>query len=96
MRTNASRHCKDLSPYEGDTRVLYDDAGDGPVRKHVTWRSEAAAVEVRDAQVAFGVDRANAERVEAAFADVDRVDVTADAGDVNLSVRRRLEDLGYA
>jgi arylsulfatase len=96
MRTNASRHCEDLSPYEGDTRVLYDDAGDGPVRKHVTWRSEAAAVEVRDAQVAFGVDRANAERVEAAFADVDRVDVTADAGDVNLSVRRRLEDLGYA
>jgi arylsulfatase A-like enzyme len=96
MRSNASRHCDDLSPYEGDTRVLYEDVGDGLVRKHVTWRSEPAVVEVHDAQVSYRVKGRDLGPVEASFADLERVAVTADAGDVDRSVRRRLEDLGYA
>jgi hypothetical protein len=96
MRTIASRYSEDLSPYEGETRVLYEDAGDGHVRKHVAWKSETAAVAVRDAQVSYRMEEPDPDRVEAAFADLDRVDVTADAGDVDRNVQRRLEDLGYA
>jgi arylsulfatase len=96
MRTIASRYCEDLSPYEGETRVLYEDSDDRHVRKHLAWKSETAAVAVRDAQVSYRIQEPNPNRVEAAFADLDRVEVTAEAGDVDRSVQRRLEDLGYA
>ena len=96
MRRNASRYCEDLSPYEGETRVLYEDATQGTVRKHVVRESEVAALEVQNAQVSYPIDDADAGRVETAFAGLDRVDVTGDAEEVDRSVQRRLENLGYA
>jgi arylsulfatase len=96
MRRNASRYCEDLSPYEGETRVLYEDATHETVKKHVVWESEVAALEVQNARVSSPIDEADAGRVETAFAGLDRVDVTGDAADVDRSVQRRLEHLGYA
>jgi len=75
---------------------VYEDAKNGTVRKRVVWESEVAAVEVQNAQTSYPIDDADTGRVEAAFAGLDRVDVTGDAEDVDRSVQRRLKNLGYA
>ncbi|PSP86460.1 arylsulfatase [Halobacteriales archaeon QS_4_66_20] len=96
MRQNASKFCNDLTPYEGETRVYYENVQNGTVRKRITWKSEEATLEVRDAQTHYRISNSSEGEVESVFATLDQKEVTGKASDVDAEVQQRLEDLGYA
>lgn len=96
MRRNASKYCEDLTLYEGETRVYYENTQNGTVRKQVTWRSEEATIEIRDAQTCYRTSNSTEGEVERIFATLDEKKITGKASDVDAKVQQRLEDLGYA
>lgn len=96
MRRNAEQYCDDLSPYEAETNVLYEDADDGTVRKLATWRSSTMEMVVRNAITSYPVSTEGVERVTEVFSELESQGVTQGTEEVQGDVQQRLEDLGYA
>lgn len=96
MRRNAERYCEDLSPYEAETRVVYEDGDDDTVHKWATWRSSTVETVVRDATTSYPISEEGTERVTAAFDGLADAGVTTETESVDDDVQQRLEDLGYA
>lgn len=95
MCKNARRYCDDLYLFDGPAQAVYR-RGDGSVRKYVTWRSQSATIEVRDAQTSYKLSTDGSDVVDRAFATVEDAGVRIEESpDVDPSVQRRLERLGY-
>lgn len=96
MRRNASKHCDDLRPYEGETRVYYENAQDGAVRKQALWQSKESTMMIRDPQTCYRTVRSTDGTVESVFDALETRTITGEASDVDAGVQKRLKDLGYA
>lgn len=94
-RRNAREYCEDVDRFDGEVKACYEDSENG-VRKHAVWNEDAATVETRDAGTTYVVDGASREKVETAYATLQDAGVVREAEVVDETVRRRLEDLGYA
>lgn len=80
----------------GTTQVLYEDAGDGTVRKMVNWADRHVTLEIEDAQTVRETDEDNHDRVAAVFDPLEDAGIVVEAGEVvDEAVERRLEALGY-
>jgi len=94
-RRNASEYCDDLTLFEGDTNVYYEDAGT-ETRKYASWHESGVTIVIRNSQTSYRVSDSGRERVTDVFNDLSNASVTEATDDVDDAVTRRLEDLGYA
>ncbi|WP_158854454.1 sulfatase-like hydrolase/transferase [Halorhabdus sp. CUG00001] len=85
----------DTDRFLGRTAVLYEDQGDGTVRKMVNWEDRHVTLEIEDAQTVRETDADNRERVNEAFGELIDAGVIADADAVDEATEQRLEALGY-
>ena len=86
----------DTSRFEDESRVLYENAGNGVVRKMVNWKDHHVTLEVEDAQTVRETDEDNSSRVADAFDAIENAGVIANAdGAVDQATEARLEALGY-
>lgn len=87
--------CDRPSRFFGPWRAVYQTE-DGEVHKYAARRDESVTLVTPDAQSRCAVADADDGVVETAFAEVQPAGVDADAGiDVDETVERKLEDLGY-
>ena len=94
MRSKAEEYCDDLTAFEGDAQIVYEDGE--TVQKHLAWRDERVTVEIRDAQTSYRVGTPEDAQIQAVFERLTEQDVTGQAEGVDETVQQRLEDLGYA
>ncbi|MFC6865307.1 sulfatase [Halomicroarcula sp. GCM10025817] len=97
LRERAGKYVEDLSPWLGTSRAVYERDGD-VVHKYCAKEGSAVTVDVRDAQTSYKTASDGLERVEAAFADIEQLDVREDGEDfdeLDSATYDRLEDLGY-
>jgi arylsulfatase len=93
----ARAYLDDLEPLVTPADAVYRDDGGGHVRKSVCWGDASATVTIRDAQNAWLVEGPGRETVRGALETVEDAGVRVDARtDVDESVQRRLDELGYA
>jgi arylsulfatase len=97
LQERAGKYVEDLSPWLGTSRAVYERDGD-VVHKYCAKDGSAVTVDVRDAQTSYKTASDGLERVEAAFADIEQLDVREDGEDfdeLDSATYDRLEDLGY-
>ena len=80
--------------YYGPWRAVYERSGDDTT-KYAARGEDAITLRIRDAQDAIPVGRTGSNRVETAFAALEKMDLKGDAGTIETGVEDRLADLGY-
>jgi len=99
LQKRAGDYVADISPWIDDKRAVFEyDADAGLVKKYCRVRDTAVTVHSRDAQSAYRVARTDDGRVEAAFDELEQLDVRTDGedlDDLDDDTYGRLEDLGY-
>lgn len=85
----------DTDRFYGETRVLYEDASAGTVRKMVNWKNRHVTLEIADAQTIRETDEDNRDRVRDVFEGLADAGVIADANAVDAATEKRLKELGY-
>jgi arylsulfatase A-like enzyme len=86
----------DETRFEGETRILYENTGDGAVRKMVNWMDRHVTLEIEDAHTIRETDADNRNRVNQRFETIEDAGVVAHADqEVDEATEARLEALGY-
>jgi arylsulfatase A-like enzyme len=97
LQERASQYLDDLTPWTATSRAVYEPTDEGVV-KYTTWRDRAATVRIPNLQTDYRSTTDGASKVEAAFDDLEDLDVRTEGTgmeDVDDTTYKRLEDLGY-
>lgn len=104
MRRSAQEECSDLSLFTGKTRIYYSDEENGDtVTKYARWEPESNDRDVReitcicrDSQTTYMTSEKAADTLDPVFDSLTPASVTEEGTAVDASVKRHLEELGYA